>query len=142
EALDDGSDPDSLNESDSETLTFTQGSLPLAFAFKDPGDNTDPLLVPEVEDADGNPIAIYWQLEAGKLVGYLGTENTGPKVIELTLTPGTPTGNQVPVSVTALLLDNIPAHSEINTDNITITGIVVYGDDGSGEPDSKVEGTV
>src|SRR5690606_24463152 len=57
---------------------------------------------------------------------------------ELTLTPGTPVGNQVPVTVTATLIDNIPDHSNLSTDNITITGIVVQGTDGT----TPVQGTV
>ena len=139
-ALDDpngGSDPASDQESDDGVLTFTRGTDPLAFAFL--------LTSPTVLDADNNPVGpMFWEPADGgqKLIGYLGTDNTGTKVLELTLAEGAPTGDQIPVTVTATLIDNIPEHSGLNADNITITNIVVQGDDGTTQVTGSVGVTV
>jgi T1SS-143 domain-containing protein len=133
EALDDGgSNPTSDAEKDEGTLTFIQGSAPLTFAFAG---------TPVVTNALGNPVAqiTSWVLspDGQTYTGFIGST----EVVKLTLVAGTPgAGGEIDVTVKVELLDNIPGHSNTGNDFITVTGIVVEADDGTGNPLGSVNG--
>jgi T1SS-143 domain-containing protein len=133
----DGSNPGSTAEKDEGTLTFIQGSAPLTFAFAGMPVVTDAALSPVTQ------ITNWLPSDGGKtLTGFIGST----AVIKLTLVAGTPgAGGEIDVTVEVTLLDNIPHHSTLvqvsdAADFITVTGIVVEADDGTGNPLGSVSG--